>query len=161
MLPMIALCTLNLDNEIGLLQHNPCSQTHSSCTLHVGASRENLRCALLAAPPPPAFGCVRWPGDFEPEPDSNHTVYQPGAPCRYWQHNRADILAAFAGREIVVVGDSLMRQLFVRLVHMLRGEEVCAPACTRTHTLPCGPSCAKLSRGGSQVHVGNLDADVS
>jgi hypothetical protein len=42
---------------------------------------------------------------------------------RYWQYNRAEVLGYFQVRQtdILVVGDWLMRQLFVRLVHLFRG----------------------------------------
>mmetsp|Transcript_4695 Transcript_4695/g.13492 ORF Transcript_4695/g.13492 Transcript_4695/m.13492 type:complete len:605 (-) Transcript_4695:890-2704(-) len=59
--------------------------------------------------------------------------YQPGGSnaCRFSQYTRDEILTALQGgngegehpgMDILVLGDSLMRQLYSRLVHMLRGH---------------------------------------
>lgn len=52
-----------------------------------------------------------------------HKVFQPPA-CKYHQYTRSEVLDYFQGGgvDIVVVGDSFVRQLFVRLVHLLRGQ---------------------------------------
>lgn len=54
---------------------------------------------------------------------TGHKVFQP-AECEYSQYTRKEILTYFqgAGVDIVVVGDSFIRQLFVRLVHLLRSQ---------------------------------------
>lgn len=54
---------------------------------------------------------------------TGHKVFQP-AECEYSQYTRKEILTYFqgAGVDVVVVGDSFIRQLFVRLVHLLRSQ---------------------------------------
>lgn len=54
---------------------------------------------------------------------TGHKVFQP-AECEYSQYTRKEILTYFqgAGVDIVVVGDSFIRQLFVRLVHLMRSQ---------------------------------------
>lgn len=51
-------------------------------------------------------------------------VFEPDSGCRYAQYTGSEVLEHFQGSstDILVVGDSFMRQLFVRLVHLLRGQ---------------------------------------
>ena len=51
-------------------------------------------------------------------------VFQPDSGCLYHQYGRAEILEYFQGSktDILIVGDSFMRQLFVRLLHLMRGQ---------------------------------------
>lgn len=51
-------------------------------------------------------------------------VYAPDSECSYFQYNREEVLETFQGEntDILVVGDSFMRQLFVRLMHLMRGQ---------------------------------------
>ncbi len=51
-------------------------------------------------------------------------MFEPDSGCRYFQYTGAEVLQHFQGAatDILVVGDSFMRQLFVRLVHLLRGQ---------------------------------------
>jgi len=54
-----------------------------------------------------------------------HKVFQPDAGCVYYQYGRQEILESFQGAstDIMIVGDSFLRQLFVRLLHLMRGQE--------------------------------------
>ena len=54
---------------------------------------------------------------------AGHKVFQPPE-CKYHQYTRGEVLGYFQGSgvDIVVVGDSFIRQLFVRLVHLMRGQ---------------------------------------
>jgi hypothetical protein len=51
-------------------------------------------------------------------------VFEPDRGCRYAQYTGSEVLDYFqsSATDILVVGDSFMRQLFVRLVHLLRGQ---------------------------------------
>lgn len=63
-------------------------------------------------------------------------VFQPESGCRYHQYGRPEILEYFQGSktDILIVGDSFMRQLFVRLLHLMRGQ-VRAALCRRAPPL--------------------------
>ena len=52
-----------------------------------------------------------------------HRVFQPPE-CQYRQYTRSEVLEYYQGGnvDIMVVGDSFIRQLFVRLVHLFRGQ---------------------------------------
>lgn len=51
-------------------------------------------------------------------------MFAPDSGCEYFQYTRGEVLEYFQGEatDILVVGDSFMRQLFVRLTHLLRGQ---------------------------------------
>lgn len=51
-------------------------------------------------------------------------VYAPDSGCEYFQYTRGEVLEYFQAEatDILVVGDSFMRQLFVRLTHLMRGQ---------------------------------------
>jgi len=51
-------------------------------------------------------------------------VYATDSECSYFQYNREEVLDTFQGAntDILVVGDSFVRQLFVRLMHLMRGQ---------------------------------------
>ncbi len=57
-------------------------------------------------------------------------MFQPESGCRYHQYGRPEILEYFQGSktDILIVGDSFMRQLFVRLLHLMRGQVRAAAA---------------------------------
>lgn len=72
--------------------------------------------------------CTADPGPGSWIADRNapgHLVFKPDNGCEYHQYSRAEILEFYQGTatDILVVGDSFMRQLFVRLTHILRGQE--------------------------------------
>lgn len=51
-------------------------------------------------------------------------VFQPDSGCTYHQYGRSEILEFYqdSATDILVIGDSFMRQLFVRLLHLMRGQ---------------------------------------
>jgi len=53
-------------------------------------------------------------GEFEP------------SECRLHEYSRADTLACLRGRTLLFVGDSMVRQVFMRLVASLRGQQAAA-----------------------------------
>jgi hypothetical protein len=71
------------------------------------------------------------PGSFTPDgtyPNgAQRFSYQPLAPesCRYSSYTRGQVMATLESIKapLVVIGDSMMRQLFLRLVMMMRGQQ--------------------------------------
>ena len=78
------------------------------------------------------------------EPRLRAQVFQPPS-CTYYQYTRRQVQEHFqqGNVDIAVVGDSIMRQLFARVLHMMRGQvALLCPACGPSP--PCLMTCSSI-----------------